>query len=160
MCYIKAMNRKTILVIILFLLAIGFVIYRLLFKGQGGIAGLKVISEPNSSIYLDEKFIGKTPFEGRQASGEFIIKLVPENSYSGNVSWQDKIVLTSGALTYIKKELGSNDLISGGEVVYLDAIAGDETQITVSSTPDASVVSIDGIEKGITPLNLPISEGE
>ena len=135
------MNRKTILVIILFLLALGFVVYKLVFAKSGGIAGLKVISDPNSSIYLDDKFIGKTPYDGRQPSGDYIIKLVPEESQTGNVSWQDKIILTPQALTYVKKELGSSDLVSGGEVVYLEEIVKDEVQLTVTSTPDAAIVS-------------------
>ncbi|OGG31169.1 hypothetical protein A3I51_00515 [Candidatus Gottesmanbacteria bacterium RIFCSPLOWO2_02_FULL_38_8] len=154
------MNRKTILVIILFLFALLFVVYKLVIAKPGGIAGLKVISDPNSSIYLDDKFIGKTPYEGRHSSGEYILKLTSEDGGSNNVPWQDKIILTSGTLTYIKKDLGSSDLFSSGEVVYLEAIDKDEIQLTITSTPDAAVVSIDGLEKGITPLNLPITEGE
>ncbi|OGG02040.1 hypothetical protein A2W14_06405 [Candidatus Gottesmanbacteria bacterium RBG_16_37_8] len=154
------MNRKTILVITIFIIALGFVIYKLAFAKGAAVAGLKVISSPNASVYLDDKFVGKTPYDGQKASGTYLIKLAPEDSEGGSVPWQDKIILSAGALTYVKKELGPSDLTSGGEVVYLEKIANDEVQLTVSSTPDAAVVSIDGLEKGITPLNLPITEGE
>lgn len=152
------MRIKTLIVVVLFLAALGFVIFKLIFGKSGAIAGLKIITSPESSIYLDEKFIGKTPYDGRHTAGSFALKLVPVES--GKSSWQDKIILTSQTLTYVKKELGTSELTSSGEVVSLEKIGGEEIQLAVSSTPDASVVSIDGMEKGITPLNLPVNEGE
>lgn len=136
----------------------GFVIYKLAFGRNQAVAGLKIQSTPSSSIYLDEKFIGKTPYDGRHPAGNFVLKLVTEES--GGAAWQDKIVLTSQTLTFVKKELGTSELTTSGEVVFLENIGNEETQLAVSSSPDAAIVSVDGMEKGITPLNLPITEGE
>lgn len=152
------MKLKSLLIIFLFLGAIAFVVVKLGFGGGKAVAGLKIVSTPATSIYIDEKFIGKTPYEGRHPSGDYVLKLVTDES--GGTSWQDKIVLTAQTLTYVKKELGASDLTTAGEVVYLEKIGQVETEVNVVSTPDASVVSIDGTEKGITPLNVAISEGE
>jgi len=154
------MSRKTVLVIVLFLTAIAYILYKLIFAGKSSVAGLKVVSTPVAGIYLDEKFIGKTPLDSRHPAGSFVIKLVPDDSQSSASVWQDKITLNPSTLTYIKKELGQSELTTSGEVITLDKIGDDEIEISVSSTPDAASVSIDGLEKGATPINIPISEGE
>lgn len=153
------MRLKTIFIVVLFLGSLGFIIIKLILGNTSSVAGLKIVSEPVASLYLDEKFIGKTPYDGRHPADNYILKIDPGEG-TGAVSWQDKIVLTSQTLTYVKKELGTSELLTQGEIVSLEKIDSNGTQLAISSTPDAAVISIDGIEKGITPLNLPIQEGE
>lgn len=145
------------LIVLLFLAALGFVIYKLIFTHQSAIAGLKIKTTPQASVYLDDKLIGKTPYDGRHPAGNYALKLVADESGG---SWQDKIVLTPQTLTYVDKEIGSSDLTTQGDVVSLEKIDNEETEISIISTPDAAIVSIDGIEKGISPLNIPVLDGE
>lgn len=151
------MKLKSILILVLFLGAIGFVVFKLVFGRSGAVAGLKITATPQASVYLDDKLIGKTPYDGRHPAGNYVLKLTADE---GGTSWQDKIVLTASTLTYVKKELGTSELTTAGEAVYLEKIGQDEVQLSVASSPDAAVVSVDGMEKGITPINLPILEGE
>ena len=153
------MKIKSLAIAIVFLGAIGFIIFKLVFGRSSSVAGLKIVTEPESSIYLDDKFTGKTPYDGRHPAGEYVLKIVPAEG-GGNVSWQDKIVLTKETLTYVKKELGTSELLTHGEIVSLEKIENDDIQLAIFSTPDAAVISVDGIEKGIAPLNIPIQEGE
>src|SRR3989344_2606815 len=149
------MRTKSFLIILLFLCALGFTVFKLIFGRQAVVSGLKIQSTPEASVYLDDKLIGKTPYDGRHPSGNYILKLVADESGG---SWQDKIVLTPQTLVYVKKEIGTSELTSSGDVVSMEKIGKEETEISVTSTPDASIVSIDGMEKGISPVNVPVLE--
>ena len=151
------MRSKSFLIILLFLGALGFTVFKLIFGRQAAVSGLKIQSTPEASVYLDDKLIGKTPYDGRHPSGNYILKLVADESGG---SWQDKIVLTPQTLVYVKKDIGTSELTSSGDVVSMENIGKEETEISVTSTPDASIVSIDGMEKGISPVNVPVLEGE
>lgn len=147
------MSKKLILFVVLVVLGISFAGYKLVVSRSARVSGLKVVSVPAASIFLNEKLIGKTPFEDNQPPGEYVIKLIPDDSTSSVVSWQGKVTLAPSLLTYVKRELGGSELTSAGEILALEKIAGSETQITVSSTPDAASVLIDGQQRGTTPYS-------
>lgn len=153
------MNKKTLVLFIVFAAVIIIGGYKLFTARSTAISGLKVVSNPAASIFLDDKLIGKTPYDDKYAQGEYIIKLIPQDASVNAVSWQTKIKLNPSVLTYVNKELGPSELTSAGEIVYLEKISGNEGQIYVSSTPDAAKVTIDGLEKGITPLTYPNAGG-
>lgn len=147
------MSKKLILFVVLVILGISFAGYKLAVSRSARVSGLKVVSVPAASIFLNEKLIGKTPFEDNQPPGEYVIKLIPDDSTGSVVSWQGKVTLAPSLLTYVKRELGGSELTSAGEILVLEKIAGSETQITVSSTPDAAAVLIDGQQRGTTPYS-------
>src|SRR3989338_8584916 len=153
------MNKKTLVLFIVFAAVIIIGGYKLFAVRSTAISGLKVVSEPVSSIFLDDKLIGKTPYDDKYAQGEYVIKLIPQDASVNAISWQTKIKLNPAVLTYVNKELGSSELTSPGEIVFLEKLTGNESQIYVSSNPDAAKVTIDGLEKGITPLTYPNAQG-
>lgn len=155
------MNKKVILIVIIFLAVIIFGGYKLLSLKTSGVAGLKVNSSPNASIFLNDKLLGKTPFDDKYASGEYILKLIPEGISNQTVSWQGKINLNPSLLTYVNRELGTSELTSAGEILVLEKISQSTAQLAIISQPDGSAVTIDGQEKGNTPLSpMDISAGE
>ena len=147
------MNKKAILIVTIFLAVLGFGGYKLLSARSGGTAGLKVLSGPTASIFLNDKLIGKTPYDDKYASGEYILKLIPEGISSQTVSWQGKINLNPAVLTYVNRELGTSELTSSGEILTLEKISQSQAQLSVMSQPDGATVILDGQEKGTTPLS-------
>jgi hypothetical protein len=143
------MNRKFILIAFLVVLGVVFGGYKLIAARSARISGLKVASIPSASIFLNEKLIGKTPYEDKQPPGEYVVKLITDDP--SVVSWQGKVTLNPSLLTYIKRELGSSELTSAGDILTLEKIPGNEAQIVVYSSPDAATVVVDGQEKGTTP---------
>lgn len=151
--YIKSMNKKAILIVLIFFALLIFGGYKFLSWRSGGLAGLKVNSSPNASIFLNDKLIGKTPYDDKYASGEYILKLIPEGISSQTVTWQGKVMLNPSVLTYINRDLGTSELTSSGEILTLEKISQSVAQLAVLSQPDGATVILDGQEKGNTPLS-------
>lgn len=147
------MNKKAILVVAISAVVLLFGGYKLISGRSGGIAGLKVISSPNASIFLNDKLIGKTPYDDKYATGEYILKLIPEGISEKVVSWQGQIKLNPSVLTYINRELGTSELTSSGEILNLEKISQNIAQLAVISQPDGAVVLVDGQERGNAPLS-------
>jgi len=149
--------KKVVIFLFLALVIFGavFVGGRLIFKRQKeGIAGLKITSVPQATIFLDSRHLGRTPYEDKLPVGEYILKLVPETAATTAASWQGKVKLSSGVLTYVNRELGPTDLVSTGEILSLEKIEGKTTEIAVLSSPEGAIVKLDDEQKGATPLSL------
>ena len=149
------MNKNIILVSIgAVLVGVGiFWATRLLLGRETGPAILKITSTPQATIFLDTQHLGKTPYEDKVKSGEYTLKLIPESETTA-VSWQAKVKLSPGVLTFINRELGEQELTSAGEILTLEKISGKLAEIAVLSTPDGAQVSLDGASRGTTPLVL------
>lgn len=151
------MLKKIILIIIIIALGVGLffgIRYFLSRQKQQGKAGLQVKSEPVASVFLDSRFLGRTPFEDRIEPGEYTLKLIPESTATTAASWQGKVVLQANILTFVNRELGTSDLASSGEVISLERLSGKDTEISVVTIPDGALVKIDGQDKGTAPLLL------
>jgi len=155
------MNRKVVAIFLILagVLAVGG--YTLITSRTKGVAGLKIVTAPTTSVYLNDKNMGNTPYEERLPSGEYVVKLIPTDPSSGVTTWQGQVSLSPSLLTYIKRDLGASELVSGGEIVTLEKVTDDSTQIAVESTPDAATLILDGQERGVTPFtSKEIAEGE
>lgn len=151
------MVKKIILLVILAAIGVGIffgVRYFLNNQKQQGKAGLQVKSEPATSVFLDSRFLGRTPYEDRIDPGEYTLKLIPESTATSAASWQGKVKLEANILTFVNRELGTSDLNSAGEVISLERLSGKDTEISVTTTPDGASVKIDGQDKGTAPLLL------
>lgn len=148
------MNKKGALILVLLIIAFSFGVYTFITTRSASVAGLKVVSIPVASIFLNDKLLGKTPYEDRVAPGEYILKLIPDDTSTQGASWQGKINLSPSLLTYVKRELGLSELTSSGEVLSLAKNSSNEAHVAVFSAPDAAAVLFDGQEKGATPLTI------
>lgn len=149
-------NRNT-LFILLGAILLGAGIYggiRVLANRNQGPANLKITSSPTTTVFLDTQHLGKTPYEGEVKAGEYTLKLIPEGGTTAP-SWQTKINLLPGVLTFINHDFGDQELTSAGEILTLEKISGKAAQIAVLSTPDGAQVNLDGTSAGTTPLVLP-----
>lgn len=154
------MNKKGIIIIITVFIVVAFAGYKFVISRSQGIGGLKIVTSSPANGFLNDKLIGNTPYEGKHATGEYILKLIPQDNTNQNVSWQGKVNINSSVLTYVNRELGPSELTSGGEILTLEKVSQDQPQLEVSSQPDAATILVDGQEKGAAPQTIAVSEGE
>ncbi len=150
------MRRVLLLVVTaLLLVAAAFFGVRFFLSNQkGATAGLKVTSTPTTSVFLDSRNIGRTPYEEKLEPGEYTLKLIPEITGGQAVSWQGKIKLSPNLLTFVNRELNTNELTSGGEILTLEKTNGNTSEIAVLSTPEGASVQLDSVDRGAAPLIL------
>lgn len=149
---------KKILIILLSLLFLGGIALAIFyfFPKKKTLAALQVISTPKATIFLDGRHLGKTPFlDDKIAAGEYSLKLIPMAEATVSSSWQTKIKLTPGVLTYIERIFGLGDIDSAGEILTLEPLKNKtEVEVAVLSTPDGATIKLDGQFQGVTPLIL------
>lgn len=154
------MKKKLgILFLLIVLFGSGVAVKFFILDRQSSEGKLKIFSSPSASIFLNNEPIGKTPYEEVQASGEYILKLIPEGSATDVASWQGKITVYKNALTFVDRELGSSDLTSAGVIFNIikmsSASKKKETgEIEVETEPSGAIVYLDNDEKGIAPVIL------
>ncbi|MDO8498507.1 MAG: PEGA domain-containing protein [bacterium] len=109
-------------------------------------AGLKVVSEPQATVFINGKEVGQTPFEDDNLQvREYQVSLV-----KNEMVWQGTVKLNKGTLSVANRELGETAAFSSGEVLTLESGKG----ITVTSLPEGVKVEIDGKDYGQTPVSL------
>lgn len=148
------MNKKALVIIISIVLVVIFGGYRFFVSQTKGLGGIKIVSSPTASVFFNDRLVGKTPYEDKHPVGEHVLKLIPDEGATQASSWQGKVNVNSSVLTYVNRELGISELLSGGEILTLEKIPQGEAQLAVFSQPDGSTVLLDGQEKGVTPLLL------
>lgn len=110
-----------------------------------------VVTNPESSVYINGVFAGKTPFKGTYKAGEIIVKLVPQTTTETDLlPFETKIKLVSGIQTVVRREFGKTEQESSGDIISFEKENGDGSLIVVS-TPDNAQISIDGTPRGFAP---------
>lgn len=135
-----------VLVMVLAISAAGVVGYKLL-KSQK--AKISVESNPSATVYIAGEEVGKTPYQGIWEAGEVIIKLVPGDPL---VPYETKVNLLADRQTLIKRDFGSSEEASGGQIISYEKVGANETSLSLLSTPDYAQVSIDGNIRGFSPI--------
>jgi hypothetical protein len=157
------MAKKGLLLIICLLLVATFLAGCQLPSFRKKKAALQVTSNPKTTVFLDEKHLGQTPFfDEKIKPGEYTLKLVPDQTDIVLSSWQTRVKLNSGILTVVNRNIGITEDESSGYTLTLEKITDKEkASIAVVSTPDSCVVNLDGEPKGFAPISLEdISEGD
>lgn len=154
------MNKKGMVIAIIVLFVVVFAGYKFVLSRSRDLGGLKVAANLPANVFLNDKLIGSTPFEDKHVAGEYILKLIPQDTTNQSVSWQGKVKINPSVLTYVNRELGQSELTSGGEVLTLERVSQEQPQLEVSSQPDAATILVDGQEKGAASQIIGISEGE
>lgn len=123
------------------------------FFGIKPTSGISVLSSPSeAAVYLNDKEMGKTPYEDKNLSaGNYIVKIDKD----GN-SWQGKTTLTAGTITVVNRDLAPDQSSSAGETLTLSKGKG----LTIVSNPVEADVEIDGKTYGKTPVTVNASTGD
>ena len=115
------------------------------FVGAQKPAALQVTSNPEASVFLDGKHLGKTPYFSDQLdSGTHTLKITVSEA-----NYVEKINLFEGALTVVNRDLAQNFLAQSGETLWLDK---GKKGLLIVTTPNQSDITIDGVYKGKSPL--------
>ncbi|MCS6956441.1 MAG: PEGA domain-containing protein [Patescibacteria group bacterium] len=152
---------KTKLLVLLFLV-LGFLVFigvRFIILDKTNEFGiLRVSSSPTTSIFINSLAVGRTPFEEKYKTGEYLLKLIPEGTATETASWNGKINIFKNSKTFVNFELGSSDILSAGEIFTLQKSSSltknQYGEIYVETEPQGAVVSLDNDEKGTAPLIL------
>ena len=144
---------KTFKNLLIFILSLGFLLAAVLFligyfKPKPG--GILVSTSPASSVYINGNLVGRTPFQGSYQAGQITIKLVPEAADPALLPYETKVMLASGIQTVVRREFGSSENTSSGDVISFER-EGKDAGLVVISTPDNAQVSIDGVPRGFAP---------
>lgn len=147
---------KTVLIVLVSLiLLVGAIFFALgFFKEKPG--GIRVNTSPNSSVYINGAFVGKSPYVGVYKAGEITLKLVPEGTDKNLLSFETKINLVSGIETLVKREFAETEDASSGDISSFDKLSTKETSLVVVTTPDNAQVSIDGVQRGFAPYKTSV----
>ena len=115
---------------------------------------LKIESSSTAGIFLGTEHLGLTPYDDKINSGEYTLKLVPDSSAAQLSSWQGNIEIRPGLLTYVNADLGDSDFTTAVDVLSLEKITSQNSEITVITNPDGATVTVDGQTQGVTPVSL------
>lgn len=160
------MKRKLLFLISLFfifgLVVLGRYLYLKLEIKEGR---LKILSSPSSTIYLDDKESGSTPFEKNLRTGEYLLKLDSHKEATNAASWSGKVTIFQNTLTFVDWQLGKDDSSTAGVILSIDKAKSksspDTGEIEVDTEPPGSIVYLDNEEHGIAPLRLTdVEEGD
>lgn len=151
------MKKATFLTVILGLLVLavlGLILKNTIFKPAD--AGLQVKSIPASTVFLSGQNLGQTPYDSQKLdSGEVTLRLVPESTTGSFSPWETKIKLVRGTQTIVNWEFSESEASSSGEIMTLEKISDKKSaSLMVISSPDSSLVKVDGEPKGFTPVSL------
>lgn len=118
---------------------------------------LQVTTMPESEVYLNNKYIGRTPISKTEPddmiqTGDYLIKLVPTDKKLAE--YQEKISITSGTMTVVDRKFRSGAL-SEGYLISLNQLNNkNKTELEVISFPSGSDVILDSNSQNKTPLLL------
>lgn len=122
--------------------------------------GILIDSEPGSSVFINNKEVGKTPYEATLSPTEITIRIKPDTINGQPIDdYETKTKLVSGIKTIIKRIFKETEAESSGVVVSFEKISGSDGLVTVVSIPDNAQVIVDNKIYGYTPLKIKISEG-
>lgn len=114
-------------------------------------AGILVKTTPSATVYINGEQVGKTPYEATRASGEILVKLVPDSGDKALAQYETRVTLNPKIQTIINRDFGESEETSQGETVSFERIGGKEASLAVVSVPDNAQVSIDGQLIGFAP---------
>jgi len=117
-------------------------------------AAIHIETVPDSQVYVDDEYVGRTPYEGEFEKREIVLKLVPESFEGPMAPYEARITLVSGVKTVVRRVFGVGEEGSFGEEISFERLGGDESSAAVISDPDGAKVYWDGKMVDITPLRL------
>jgi hypothetical protein len=146
------MNKfKLILFIIFgFIIVLGVALFAIgSFKPK--VAGIYVETNPASSVFIDGKQVGRTPFRNTVKPGEVVIRLIPDSFEIPLIPYEVKVNMLAGVETVIHYDFANVEENASGDLISFEKNLNNETSLIAVSNPDPAEVLIDRVEKVFTP---------
>ncbi|PWU22512.1 hypothetical protein C5B42_05860 [Candidatus Cerribacteria bacterium 'Amazon FNV 2010 28 9'] len=123
-----------------------------LFKHPTG--GIKITSNVSANVFLDTDALGMTPVDKQPVDVKtYTLKMVPSDSTLA--AYQGSLAVTSGFQTTVNWTFAQSQDQSSGLIIESDvAHTKNAAELEIVTTPDNVPVSIDGENKGFSPLVL------
>jgi hypothetical protein len=145
---------KIVFVVFITLLVVGTTVFFLVDYLKPKPAGLIVETTPGASVYINGNFVGKTPYKKTGVAGQASLKLIPSITDQNLITYETKVNLVSGIQTVVRREFGTTEDLSSGDVISFDKTGGDTAGLVVVSVPDNSQILIDGVAQGFSPYSM------
>ncbi len=114
-------------------------------------AGVEIVTQPVTKIYIDGKEAGMTPYRNNSLQeGTVDIRLGEE----GLGWWQRKIILKKNISTVINWTFNKREESSGGYILSMEKLNSKKAGLILASLPSSAAVSIGGEIKGNTPMAI------
>src|SRR3990167_4530358 len=112
------MKLKIALLVVLFsAFALFLSIKFFVFDRKSAQGAIKIQSSPISAVFIDNKNVGKTPYDDYLEEGGHTIKLIPDPGDTEIVKWESRVMISANTRTYVDRELGSSDTTSSGVIL-------------------------------------------
>jgi len=152
--------RTIILVLVILIIASGTALFLVgAFRPKS--AGLQIETNPESSVFIDDVLVGRTPYEETRKPGEVVVKLIPDSFEKPLVPYETKINLIDGVETVVSWNFRESYDLSSGEIVSFEKTNPDEVELSIVSMPDSAQIQIDDQIKAFAPYKTStLSQGE
>lgn len=151
---------RKLLTIVIASVMLGFVVFfvtQLYVSAQTKKGALQVTSSPQSKVYLNNNYVGVTPFCKCQesemlSSGSYTIRVVPQDS--NYVAYQEKVNVTKGVLTVVDRKFEKGGVSDGSIITLLPLDDKNATEVSILSLPEKTTIFLDDQNIGETPLKF------
>ena len=117
-------------------------------------SGLIVDTTPDSNVYINGDLVGKTPYQNTFKSKSVDLRLVPLVSDQNLLPYETKVNLVSGIQTVVRREFGTTEGNSSGDVISFERTANGQAGISIVSTPGSAEVFLDSVTQGFAPYTV------
>lgn len=114
-------------------------------------AGIYIESNPLSTVFINGKEVGRTPYKEVREPGEIIVRLIPDSFQTPLFPYETKLNLVAGVQTVLRRDFGDLEETSAGEILSFEKADKNETGIVVVTIPDSAQLVIDAKDRVITP---------
>lgn len=154
---VKVKNILGVVLAVTLLLGVGLLVYFKILP-QFSLFGSSALSVASGNtpaqVYLNGRLLGTTPLKKQTIS---LKKGLLRVAGTQNV-WEENVTFTAGTETTLNLDLGVSPTFSGSDLVWLEKTKA-EPSLSIVSDPSGSLVTIDGVEVGKTPLSLNLAAG-
>jgi len=122
-------------------------------KNENGKGALQVTANPESNVFLNGAFIGKTPLckcevQDMLATGEYTIRITPKEG--GYTSFEDKVTIGKSVLTVVDRTFGKGGSSEGSIISLVPIQDPKKAEILVVTFPDRAELQLNSIDQGET----------
>lgn len=119
--------------------------------GSKGVAGVEIVTQPITKIFIDGKEAGMTPYRNNSLQeGAINIRLGEE----GLGWWQKRIELKKNISTVINWTFDKTEKASGGYILSMEKQNFQNAGLILASLPNGAAVSVGGEIRGNTPMAI------
>lgn len=146
------MNKSKLAFYIFAALTLGIlIVYFLLETLRPKFAGLYIVTNPKSTVYINGDQKGQTPYRGVNKPGEVVIKLTPDNVEKKLSDYESKIDLIAGVETVVRYDFAETESDASGDVISFEKDMGGLTSLIAVSVPDSAIIVIDNRTRAFAP---------